>query len=92
MNENKITISQFCEIYEIPSDFIESLQKYELIELIRAENTAYIHNEQVAQIEKFMRLHYDLNINFEGLDVIHNLLNQLETLQQEIILLKNKLQ
>ncbi len=92
MNENKITISQFCEIYEIPSDFIESLQKYELIELIRAENTAYIHHEQVAQIEKFMRLHYDLNINFEGLDVIHNLLNQLETLQQEVILLKNKLQ
>ncbi len=92
MSKNKITISQFCEIYEIPSDFIESLQSYELIEVIQAENTAYIHDEQVAQIEKFIRLHYDLNINFEGLDVIHNLLNQLETLQQEVILLKNKLQ
>ena len=38
-----------------------------------------------------MRIHYDLEINFEGLDAIYNLLNQVESLKEEITLLHNKL-
>ena len=91
MSSTKLTINQFCEIYDVPSDFIKSLNKYELIEIIYIENNPCISEEQVVQIEKFMRLHYDLNINFEGLDVVNNLLNQINSLQQEIKMLKNKL-
>ncbi|HMQ44948.1 MAG TPA: chaperone modulator CbpM [Mariniflexile sp.] len=38
------------------------------------------------------RLHFELDINLEGLDAIHHLLKQVETLQQDIVTLHNKLQ
>ena len=38
-----------------------------------------------------MRLHYDLDINIEGIDAIYNLLKQVEELQSQIITLRNKL-
>ena len=43
------------------------------------------------QVEKMIRLHYDLNINLEGVDVIYNLLNQVNSLKKEITDLQNKL-
>ena len=56
------------------------------------ENEQYLQLKQLHKVEKMMRLHYDLQINLEGLDVISNLLSQLESHQNEIILLKNRLQ
>ena len=64
---------------------------YDLITLKNEGNTLYIDAAQINTIEKLIRLHYDLDINFEGLDVIFNLLNQIDSLQQEIKRLNNKL-
>ena len=38
-----------------------------------------------------VRLHYDLEINMEGIDAITHLLKKLQTMQDEISVLKNKL-
>jgi hypothetical protein len=38
-----------------------------------------------------MRLHYDLEINLEGIDAIYNLLKQVEDLQNQVVTLRNKL-
>ncbi len=50
-----------------------------------------IEASAIPQVEKIMRLHFDLNINLEGIDVIINLLQQIETLQEEITQLKRRL-
>lgn len=89
---NVVSIQQFCSHYKIPVTFIYELQEYELVEIIDTENEHYLHLKQLHKVEKMMRLHYDLQINLEGLDVISNLLIQLESHQNEIILLKNRLQ
>ncbi|MDP5093044.1 MAG: chaperone modulator CbpM [Polaribacter sp.] len=68
------------------------MHEYELIEPIVTKNEHYLHLKQLHKVEKMIRLHYDLHINLEGLDVISNLLLQLESHQNEIILLKNRLQ
>jgi len=39
-----------------------------------------------------MRLHYELDVNFEGLDIINNLLNRIDELKQDISRLKNRLE
>lgn len=75
-----------------PVTFIYELHEYELIEPIVTKNEHYLHLKQLHKVEKMIRLHYDLHINLEGLDVISNLLLQLESHQNEIILLKNRLQ
>jgi hypothetical protein len=89
--QNLISIAQFCEHYTIPATFIDELKEYELIEIIVSENNDYIKITHITEVEKMIRLHYDLNINLEGVDVIHNLLNQVDSLKKEITNLQNKL-
>jgi hypothetical protein len=85
-----ISISQFCSHYDIPNSFINNLIEYKLIELIDKNNKKYIAENQLHHIEKLIRLHYDLAINFEGLDVINNLLQRIESLEQELNSINNQ--
>ncbi|WP_158839900.1 chaperone modulator CbpM [Polaribacter sp. L3A8] len=89
--QNLISIQQFCKHYSIPKTFINELKEYELIEVIVENDDHYIKITQITEVEKMIRLHYDLNINLEGVDVIYNLLNQVSTLKKEITDLQNKL-
>ena len=89
--QNLISIQQFCAHYSIPTAFINELKEYELIEVIVENNDHYIKITQITEVEKMIRLHYDLNINLEGVDVISNLLNQVDSLKKEITDLQNKL-
>ena len=89
--QNLISIQQFCEHYSIPATFMNDLKEYELIEIIVAENDDFIKITQITEVEKMIRLHYDLNINLEGVDAIYNLLNQVDTLKKEVTDLRNKL-
>jgi hypothetical protein len=86
-----ISIRQFCKLYEIPDSFIDSLCSYELLDITIFNDEMYISKSQIRDIEKMIHLHYELKINFEGLDVILNLLEQISTLQREVNELKNKL-
>lgn len=89
--KNLISIQQFCAQYEIPVTFINALHEYELIEIIVTENKNYLKEAQIDRIEKMIRLHYDLEINLEGIHVIDNLLDRLENLQSQITTLNNRL-
>jgi hypothetical protein len=62
-----------------------------LINVISNEGNDYLSTEKLNELEKIIRLHYDLDVNMEGIDVIMHLLNQLEVAQQEANELKNQL-
>lgn len=89
--KNLIPVQLVCKRYHIPVTFLNTLQDYELIEIIVEQNDFYVHTRQLKKVEKMMRLYFDLNINFEGLDAIYHLLNQVESLNKEIITLHNRL-
>ena len=89
--DNLISVEQFCVHYNIPNTFIDSLVEYDLITVLPGEDKNYLDIDTISSIEKMMRMHFDLNVNFEGLDVVNNLLQQIEELQQEMQVLKNKL-
>ncbi|HLV14280.1 MAG TPA: chaperone modulator CbpM [Xanthomarina sp.] len=89
--ENLITIQEFCSIYKVPKTFITSLYEFELIEITTKENTPCVRVTQIKEIEKLIRFHYEMDINLEGIHAIANLLNKVETLQNEIKNLHNKL-
>ena len=86
-----IPIQQFCTHYDIPVSFIDALCEYELIEIISTEEIRCINKFQIRDIEKMMRLHFDLEINMEGIDAIYNLLKQVDDLQAQVTMLSNKL-
>ncbi len=91
MTKQLISIHKICESYQVPNSFFEELQAFDLIPVHTETAEPMIEENVLPQVEKIMRLHFDLNINMEGIDVIINLLNQIEELQNEIDYLKKRL-
>jgi hypothetical protein len=89
--EYLIAIDEFCDKYNIDISFISSLQQSGLIEITTVEEQWYVDAEQLLQLEKFVQFHYELDINFEGIETITHLLQRVNVLQNEITELRNKL-
>lgn len=89
--ENLILVQQFCTSHEIEVSFVESLREYGLIEVTFIGREPYIHIDALKELEKMIRLHYELQVNLEGLDVIAGLLRKVDNLQHENQSLKNRL-
>jgi len=89
-NEQLIPATDFCTSHDIEIGFIQSLHEYGLIEVITIEETRFVHTEQLPQLEQFIRLHYELDINLAGIDAIANLLQRIQEMQDEIRMLKNR--
>jgi hypothetical protein len=89
--EQLIKAADFCTSHDIEIEFIQSLYEYGLIEITIIEETRFVHTDQLPQLEQFIRLHYELDINLAGIDAIANLLQRIELMQHEIRALKNKL-
>lgn len=86
-----ITREECCLQYNVESSFIQALSDYGLIEITTISETTYIHTEQLHDLEKFIRLHYDLNINVEGIDAIASLLSKVNNLQRQNEYLRKRL-
>jgi chaperone modulatory protein CbpM len=89
---NKISIEQCCIHYSIEISFIQKLSEHGLIELSISDETMFISYEQLPDLEKYMRMHYELEINIEGIETIKHLLDRVHGLQQEVNRLKGELE
>ncbi len=87
---NLLPLPQFIELYNVEVSFINSLQEFGLIKVIIVEEIPHIHHEQLSNLEKLIRLHYDLEINMEGIDVISHLLRRMEEMEGELRGLRNR--
>lgn len=79
-----IVIETICTHYEIEVSFVDALSNLGLIEIHTYEETKCISEEKVADLEKMIRIHQDLEVNPEGIDVIFNLLRKVDSLQNEL--------
>lgn len=89
--QNLIAANEFCIHNQIEMHFIQNLTMYGIIETVVMNEEMFIPAGQLSQLERMTRLHYDLNINMEGLDVIEHLLEKIETTQIELKELKSRL-
>ena len=84
-----IPVEDCCSNYNIEIEFIRSLESHGLLTL--QENHRYIEHEHLQQLERYISMYYDMDINMEGMEVITRLLDEMNTLHEEIRQLKNKL-
>lgn len=89
--EYLVAVDEFCASHNIEISFISSLQQNGLIEIITIEQTGFIDAEKLPQVEKFIRLYYELDINIEGIETISHMLERIRSMQEEIIMLRNRL-
>lgn len=86
-----IAIDEFCINHNIDVSFINSLQQTGLIKITTIEESEFIDARQLLELEKYVRFHYELDINLEGIETITYLLEKINTLQHEIGTLTNRL-
>ena len=86
-----IALTEICTSYRIDNSFLYSLREFGLVKIVALENKEYLPLEQLNELERIVRLHYDLEINLEGIDVIYNLLERVQELQRENQSLRNRL-
>ena len=92
MEENEmIRVELICSSYDIDPGFIDSLLDFGLIEITELDSQRFIPVHCVVDLEKMIRLHYDLNINLEGIDTILHLLQRISRLQDELNMARNKM-
>jgi hypothetical protein len=89
--EHLISAIEFCNNHEIEISFISSLNETGLIEVVTIEEAEYIDESQLVQLEKIVRFYYDLGINLEGIETINHLLDRMNSMQDEITALRNRL-
>lgn len=80
--EYLIAVDEFCTHHNIENSFISSLQETGLIEITNIDETGFIDTRQLEQLEKFIRFHYELDINLEGIETISHLLQRISSMRE----------
>ena len=86
-----IVLDKFCTSHRVEVSFVRSLEEQGLIETIMVNETLCISEGELSKLEQIVRLQQELNINSEGADAIISLLIRIESMQNEITVLRNKL-
>jgi chaperone modulatory protein CbpM len=89
--EEMIIVNEFCIHHNIDISFLLALQQSGLIEITNTEEKFYLPESQLPHLEKMVRLFYEMDINLEGIETITYLLSKMNEMQQEILILKNRL-
>lgn len=88
METELIIISEYCSRNQIEPDFLFRLEEVGLVNFIRKNDDYYVYVSQLRDLDRYVRWHYELAINAEGIDVIQNLMNRIDDMQNEITRLK----
>ncbi|CCH56835.1 hypothetical protein BN8_06222 [Fibrisoma limi BUZ 3] len=89
--ETLVSVNEFCVYHQVEVSFVYLLEQRGLIQTTQVDQSVYVHPEFVARLEKLVRLHQDLAVHADDLDIVINLLDQLEHLQREVVQLQNRL-
>ena len=84
MEEDIILTEEYARQSHTDIHFINQLGEHGLIQITVLEQRKYIPSHQLPLLEKYTRLHYDLDINMEGIEAISHLLQRLENIQNEM--------
>lgn len=86
-----ILLRTYCEHSKIDDSFVHDLFEYGLVNYEERNEETFIDETDIMEIERMFRLHQDLGINYEGLDVISQMLKRMEQLESEMDLLRKRL-
>lgn len=89
--KNFIPVIQLCSHYKVEVSFFNELNEIGLIDITTIKQASYLHQDKINDVEKMIRIHHELNVNIEGIDVVFNLLQKVDDLQSELNTVQNRL-
>lgn len=92
MNSEKlILLDSLCNHYNIEMTFFYTLSEMNRITIKTIDKSLYVEENTLYEIEKMIRMHQELNVNTEGIDIVLNLLEKMDRIQNQLVSVKNRL-
>ena len=88
---NYIAIEEFCTHHGVQVTLIREFADFGLVQLREQEQKAFVPEEEIEKLERMIRLHSELGINKEGLEIILNMRDQLVSLNSELETIRYRL-
>jgi chaperone modulatory protein CbpM len=89
--EDLIPAETFCACHSVELSFIHNLHDSGLIEMTIREGTVFLPSSDLARLERLIRLHYEMDINIEGIEAVSHLLQRLDDMERQLVSLQNRI-
>ena len=86
-----IEIEEFCTHHGIQVTLVREFADFGLVHLEEQEKKALVPADEIEKLERMIRLHSELGINKEGLEIILNMRDQLLNLNSELETIRYRL-
>jgi chaperone modulatory protein CbpM len=90
-SEELISAREFCSFHQVELSFIQVLHDSGLIAITIRDGAVFLPADELPALEKFVRWHYELSINPEGIEALSYMLQRVDNLLQENRSLRNRL-
>lgn len=80
----KLSIEQVAFVAGVKPNTVKKLISLEIIEAKKDEVQTYIHVRHIPKLKKIIRLHYDLGIGWNSMEVVSDLLDRIEELERKL--------
>lgn len=89
--EELIPAREICAHYQVEISFIRELSARELLEVKTSGEDTFLEASRLKDLERLISLHYEMDINLEGIEVVERLLRQLEDARARMRALEERL-
>ena len=86
-----ITIEEFADFHKITTEVIHEFADFGLIEIRQIKKKPCIIAAQLEHCERAIRLHRDLGVNKEGIEIILDMRFKHAEMQQELMRLRHQI-
>lgn len=86
-----ITIEEFAEFHQVTAKLVYEFADFGLIEVKQIEKKPFIVADQLDKCERAIRLHRDLGVNKEGIEIILEMREKHAEMQKELLRLKHEI-
>ena len=89
---NYIAIEEFCTYHGVQVALLREFADFGLVRLQQQNQQDYLPAEEIEKAERMLRLHAELGINKEGLEIILNMRDQMLSINSELETIRYRLQ
>jgi len=89
--KRQITINEFAEFHQVTIELIKEFADFGLVHIKQVERQYCIDPGQMERCERAIRIHKDLGVNMEGIEIILDMREKHDELLQELKYLRHQL-
>lgn len=86
-----ITIKDFADFHQVTTTLVREFADFGLIEISQIKAKPCIVSKNLDKCESAIRLHRDLSVNKEGIEIILEMRERHAEMQKELMLLKHQI-